>query len=126
MNIFENAVLAKVSQQEQSKQMGDEKLDDLFKDVIRWGIEHTGQEPSISCFGRAVDNLRDYVKSVLSSKQDPIKVITDHEGRPMTYWGGKAAPKPMIDFDYMKNKNLTPEKINDGDLEFFVYLDPKP
>jgi hypothetical protein len=38
----------------------------------------------------------------------------------------KLEPKPMIDFDYMKNKDLKPEKINDGDLEFFVYPDPKP
>jgi hypothetical protein len=50
----------------------DKTLDELFEDVIRWGLEHTGREPSISCFGKSVDTLRDYVKAMPTPKQEAV------------------------------------------------------
>lgn len=52
------------------------------------------------------------------------RIVYAHPSPPQA--APKLEPKPMIDFDYMKNKDSKPEKINDGDLEFFVYPDPKP
>jgi hypothetical protein len=36
-------------------------LTDLLDDVKKWGVEHTGNEPSISCFYRAFEELKSYV-----------------------------------------------------------------
>ena len=63
------------SQQVQDEPVQDKKLDELFESVIRWGEEHTGNEPSISCFHRAVDELRDHVKAMPTPKQEPVTEV---------------------------------------------------
>lgn len=42
----------------QSHDVEREELIRLIEAVRKWGIDHTGCEPSISCFHQAVDNLR--------------------------------------------------------------------
>lgn len=44
----------------------------LLDDLMRWGLEHTGREPSVSCFGRAFDEVKSLVL-LLESERDELK-----------------------------------------------------
>ena len=49
----------------------------LLDDLLKWGVEHTGNEPSISCFYRAFDEIKSYVERLESrlaeiKKQEPV------------------------------------------------------